>query len=284
MIKQTTLFLAIALPLAFSISAIAQTKTIPDTAVEAGQFKTLVAAVKAAGILDKLSGDGPFTVLAPTDKAFEKLPKGIVENLLKPANKHKLVAILKLHVAKGELTSDMAEPGGDFPSLAGPLKVNVKGKKITVGAATVAKADIACSNGVIHVIDTVLLPDTPLEHEMLVGKWKYTKAIKSGNTRTAEDLAQQSVTITKDSWTLNGPMKFVMDYEIETKSKPNKIKFTITESPFGAGMSADGVIKMEGGQLVVCYSPIGRPLTDFVVKDEDGAHTFFLEKSDPSKE
>ena len=139
MIRQTTLFLAIAMPLACSISANAQTKTIPETAVEAGQFKTLVAAVKAAGILDKLSSEGPFTVLAPTDKAFERLPKGTVKSLLKPENKDKLVAILKLHVAKGELTSDMAEPGGDFPSLAGLLKVNVKGKKIMVGAATVAE-------------------------------------------------------------------------------------------------------------------------------------------------
>ena len=280
MIRQTTLFLAIALPLAFSISANAQTKTIPETAVEAGEFKTLVAAAKAAGILNKLSGDGPFTVLAPTDKAFQKLPNGTVENLLKPENKDKLVAILKLHVAKGELMSDMAEPDSDFPSLAGPLKVNVKGKEIMVGAAKVAKADVVCSNGVIHVIDTVLLPETPLEPKMLVGKWTYTKAIKNGGTRTAEVLADQSIKITKDSWTLNGPMKFVMDYKIDTKSKPNKIKFTITESPFGAGMSAGGVIKMERDQLVVCYSPMGKPPTDFAAKAGSGHHAFFLKKSE----
>ena len=118
---------------------------------------------------------------------------------------------------------------------------------------------------------------------MLVGKWTYTKAIKNGDTRTAEDLADQSIKITKASWTLNGPMKFVMDYKIDTKSKPNKIKFTITESPFGAGMSAGGVIKMEGDQLVVCYSPMGKPPTDFAAKAGSGHHTFFLKKSETKK-
>ena len=137
----------------------ASTKSIAATAAEAGNFGTLVAAVKAAGLLDTLAGQGPFTVLAPTDEAFAKLPDGTVESLLKPENKEKLISILKLHVASGTLTSDMAEPDGSFPSLEGTgVKVDVDGDKITVGGATVVKADIECSNGVIHVVEGVLLP------------------------------------------------------------------------------------------------------------------------------
>ena len=95
--------------------------------------------------------------------------------------------------------------GGDFPTLAGtPLKVDIQGEKIMVGSATALKADIACSNGVIHVIDSVLLPVTPVEPKMLVGKWTYTSAVKSGEKKTAEQLEGQSVEITPKTWTLNG--------------------------------------------------------------------------------
>ena len=256
-------------------------KTIPETAVAAGNFKTLVAAVKAAGLLETLAGEGPFTVLAPTDEAFAKLSEGTVESLLKPKNKEKLVAILKLHVASGELTSSMAEPGGGFPTLAGtPLKVDIQGKKIMVGSATVLKADIACSNGVIHVIDTVLLPVTPVDPKMLVGKWTYSKAVNSGEKKTAEQLEGQSVEITLKSWTLNGEAKFVMDYEIDSKATPNKIKFTITESPFGAGMSTGGLVKMEGDELVVCYAAQGgNAPTKFSSEADSGVNMFYLKKS-----
>ncbi len=257
------------------------TKSIPETAVAAGQFKTLVAAVKAAGLLDTLGGEGPFTVLAPTDEAFAKLPKGTVKSLLKPKNKKQLVEILKLHVAAGKLTSDMAEPGAEFPTLAGtPLKVNVKGKKIMVGSATVAKADIACSNGVIHVIDSVLLPFTPVDPKALVGNWSYVSAVKSGEKRTGDQLEGQLVKITPKSWTLEGNGgKFVMDYEIDAKSKPNKVKFTITESPFGEGMSTGGLVKMQGEQLVVCYSARGGDAPkEFASKEGSGVHMFVLKK------
>lgn len=258
-----------------------EAKSIPETAEAAGNFKTLITAVKAAGLLETLSGNGPFTVLAPTDEAFAKLPKGTVEALVKPENKEKLVAILKLHVAKGKLTSNMAEPNGQFPTLAeSQLKVNVEDGKITVGGASVVKADIECSNGVIHVIDRVILPATSVEPKKLVGNWVYTKAVKSGENRTEEQLEGQSVDITEKTWTLNGDAKFVMDYEIDDEGTPNKIKFTITESPFGAGMATGGVIKFDGEQLVVCYSARGGDAPEsFASEAGSGVHLFYLKKS-----
>jgi len=263
-----------------AMSQEASLKSIPETAVAAGKFKTLVTAVKAAGLLETLSGSGPFTVLAPTDEAFAKLPKGTVESLLKPENKEKLVAILKLHVAGGELTSDMAEPGAEFPTVGGtPLKVDVQGDKITVGSATVVTKDVSCSNGVIHIIDSVILPETPLDPKALAGKWTYTKAIKSGDTKSAKDLEGQFVEITPKAWTLGGPAKFVMEYKIDSSKKPNTIKFTITESPFGTGMSTGGVIKMEGGQLVVCYAAQGGDAPKkFGSEPDSGVHMFYLKK------
>lgn len=132
---------------------------IVDTAVAAGSFNTLVAAVQAAGLVDTLKGEGPFTVFAPTDDAFAALPAGTVESLLEPANKDKLAAILTYHVIPGKvMSSDIAGNTMDV--------VTVNGQSITVDAtsgvminnATVTSADIDTSNGVIHVIDTVLLP------------------------------------------------------------------------------------------------------------------------------
>lgn len=263
------------------MSGEAAVKTIPETAVAAGNFKTLVTAVKAAGLLETLAGKGPFTVLAPTDEAFGKLPKGTVESLLKPENKEKLIAVLKLHVASGKLTSDMAQPDGEFPTLSGtPLRVDVQGDKIMVGSSTVVKADIACSNGVIHVIDSVLLPAMSIEPKAMVGKWTYTKAVKNGENKTAEQLEGQTVEITPKSWTLNGEAKFVMDYKIDSKATPNKIKFTITESPFGAGMSTGGLVKMEGDVLVVCYAAQGGEApTTFSSDVGSGVNMFYLKKT-----
>lgn len=133
-------------------------KDIVDTAVSAGSFSTLVAAVQAAGLVDTLKGDGPFTVFAPTDEAFAALPEGTVEMLLLPENKDQLVAVLTYHVVPGkvmssDLTNNMMAPtaqGGDVTIMTeGGVKVN---------DASVVSADIDASNGVIHVIDTVLLP------------------------------------------------------------------------------------------------------------------------------
>jgi uncharacterized surface protein with fasciclin (FAS1) repeats len=149
---------AVAIPMAFT-SVTAQAADIVDTAVSAGQFNTLVAAVKAAGLVDTLKGEGPFTVFAPTDEAFAKLPAGTVEGLLKPENKEQLVAILTYHVVPGKIMS------GDVAGKKTMAKT-VQGGDITVDAtngvmvngAKVVKADIATDNGVIHVIDAVILP------------------------------------------------------------------------------------------------------------------------------
>lgn len=136
-----------------------QTHDIVDTAVAAGSFATLVTAVQAAGLVDTLKGVGPFTVFAPTDDAFAALPKGTVESLVKPENKDKLTAILLLHVLPGAIKSaDIAGKKIDAPT-AGGATVHVDATDgVTVEGAKVVTADIACSNGVIHVIDSVILP------------------------------------------------------------------------------------------------------------------------------
>jgi uncharacterized surface protein with fasciclin (FAS1) repeats len=132
---------------------------IVDTAVAAGSFKTLVAAVTAAGLVDTLKGEGPFTVFAPSDDAFAALPAGTVDDLVKPENKDKLTAILLLHVLPGRvLAADIAGKVLD-PATAGGSTVHVDGTDgVSVDGAKVVTADVACSNGVIHVIDSVLLP------------------------------------------------------------------------------------------------------------------------------
>lgn len=136
-----------------------QTHDIVDTAVAAGSFTTLVAAVQAAGLVDTLKGEGPFTVFAPSDEAFAALPAGTVEELVKPENKDKLAAILLLHVVPGAVKStDVAGKQLDAKT-AGGGSVNVDGTNgVTVDGAKVVTADIACTNGIIHVIDGVILP------------------------------------------------------------------------------------------------------------------------------
>jgi uncharacterized surface protein with fasciclin (FAS1) repeats len=135
-----------------------ESKTIVGVAAGAGQFNTLVAAVKAAGLVDTLNGAGPFTVFAPTDEAFAKLPAGTVETLLKPENKEKLVAILTYHVMAGKVMAADVKTMGAKTVNGKEVAIKVDGGKVTVGAANVVKTDIAASNGVIHVIDTVLIP------------------------------------------------------------------------------------------------------------------------------
>ena len=138
-------------------------KNIVEVAASNGSFNTLVAAVKAAGLVETLSGKGPFTVLAPTDAAFAKLPAGTLENLLKPENKKQLVEILTYHVVPGVAAySDQVVKMSEIPTMLGsPIKVTVKDGKVMLGNATVAIVDVETSNGVIHAIDTVLLPATP---------------------------------------------------------------------------------------------------------------------------
>lgn len=136
-----------------------QTHDIVDTAVAAGSFSTLVAAVQAAGLVETLKGEGPFTVFAPSDEAFAALPAGTVEELVKPENKDKLSAILLLHVVPGAVKStDIAGKQLDVTT-AGGASVAVDGTNgVTVDGAKVVTADIACTNGIIHVIDSVILP------------------------------------------------------------------------------------------------------------------------------
>ena len=135
------------------------TNNIVDTAVAAGSFTTLVAAVKAAGLVETLNGKGPFTVFAPSDAAFAKLPAGTVEDLIKPENKAKLTKILTLHVLPGAIMAkDVAGKRMSPKSVQGE-EVQVDGTDgVTVSGSKVSSADIACSNGVIHVIDTVIMP------------------------------------------------------------------------------------------------------------------------------
>ena len=136
-----------------------ETKNIVETAVNAGSFGTLVAAVKAAGLVETLAEGGPFTVFAPTDEAFAKLPEGTVENLLKPENKDKLIAVLTYHVVSGEVTSSQVTKVKAATTVQGQdLAVKVDDGKVMINNAQVVTADVAAGNGVIHVIDTVLLP------------------------------------------------------------------------------------------------------------------------------
>lgn len=152
--------LAIAAPAAGTGTAAAQAqKDIVDTAVAAGQFSTLAAALTAAGLVDTLKGPGPFTVFAPTDAAFAALPAGTVDNLLKPENRDQLVSVLTYHVVAGNVPAAEVSAMDQATTVNGqPVAIRTAGGKVMVGEATVVSADVAASNGVIHVIDKVLLP------------------------------------------------------------------------------------------------------------------------------
>lgn len=151
-------FLALSAAAALATPAFAQDKDIVDTAVGAGNFTTLVAAVQAAGLVDTLKGAGPFTVFAPTDAAFAALPAGTVEDLLKPENKEKLVKVLTYHVVPGRVMSgDLTEGMKAKTVEGGELTVTLDGGA-TVNGVAVSTPDVVATNGVIHVVDAVLLP------------------------------------------------------------------------------------------------------------------------------
>jgi uncharacterized surface protein with fasciclin (FAS1) repeats len=142
-----------------SLRAEGTQKDIVDTAVAAGSFNTLAQALKAAGLVDTLKGAGPFTVFAPTDDAFAKLPAGTLENLLKPENKAKLQAVLTYHVVPGKvMAADVAKKTSARTVEGSDIRIAVRDGSVHVNDATVLKTDIAASNGVIHVIDSVILP------------------------------------------------------------------------------------------------------------------------------
>ncbi len=143
---------------AFAFPAFAQDMDIVDTAVEAGNFTTLAAALEAAGLVETLKGEGPFTVFAPTDEAFAALPEGTVESLLEPENRDQLTAILTYHVVPGSVMSGDLSDGMEAETVNGaPVTISTD-DGVMVNDATVTAADIEASNGVIHVIDSVLLP------------------------------------------------------------------------------------------------------------------------------
>jgi transforming growth factor-beta-induced protein len=157
-IKNIACLLSLAAFATTSLSA-AEKKDIVDTAVSTGSFKTLAAALTAAGLVDTLKGKGPFTVFAPTDEAFAKLPAGTVETLMKPENKAKLTDILTYHVVAGNVPSEAAVKLTTATALnKKTIKLEVKDGVLHLNESKVTKADIACSNGVIHVIDQVLMP------------------------------------------------------------------------------------------------------------------------------
>ena len=144
---------------ALSAPLAAQDKDIVDTAVAAGSFETLVAAVQAAGLVETLKGDGPFTVFAPTDEAFAKLPAGTVESLLKPENKDQLIAVLTYHVVPGKvLSSDVVNLTSAKTVQGESVSIKAGENGVMIDNANVVAVDIETSNGVIHVIDQVILP------------------------------------------------------------------------------------------------------------------------------
>ena len=145
--------------IAAGTSARAAEQDIVDTAVAAGQFKTLAAALGGAGLVSTRKGAGPFTVFAPTDAAFAKLPAGTVENLLKPENKDKLTAILTYHVVPGRVMAADVGKVQEAKTVNGKmLMVSTKGGGVMINDAKVTSTDITATNGVIHVIDSVILP------------------------------------------------------------------------------------------------------------------------------
>ena len=154
------LIVALTVPFATAAHADGHGKQdIVDTAVAAGSFGTLVAAVQAADLVETLKGEGPFTVFAPTDEAFAALPEGTVENLLLPENKAQLIAVLTYHVVPGKVMSgDIAGQTLNVDTVQGGALAVDATSGVTINDATVVQADVEASNGVIHVIDTVLLP------------------------------------------------------------------------------------------------------------------------------
>ncbi len=151
------MFVAALATLALSTVAMAAEKDIVDTAIAAGSFKTLVTAVQAAGLVDTLKSPGPFTVFAPTDAAFAKLPPGALDGLLK--DPEKLKAVLTYHVVAGSvMAADVVKMTSAKTVEGADVTIAVKGGKVKINNANVIKTDIKCTNGVIHVIDTVIMP------------------------------------------------------------------------------------------------------------------------------
>ena len=159
MTRFTSSLLAVAILSLCSFAGAAEKHDIVDTAVKAKSFNTLAAALKAADLIETLKGDGPFTVFAPTDEAFAKLPEGTIATLLKPENKDKLTAILTYHVVAGKVPAkDVVKIDSAKTVNGAKVSVDASSTGVKVNRSNVVKTDIMCSNGIIHVIDAVLLP------------------------------------------------------------------------------------------------------------------------------
>ena len=168
-----------------AVSKQAATKDIVDTAVSAGSFQTLVAAAKAAGLVETLKGEGPYTVLAPTDDAFKKLPAGTIESLLKKENQDQLKGILTYHVIPGKvMAADVMDLKEAKTAQGSEVKVMVKDGSVYFNKSKVIKADVACSNGVIHVIDSVLIPKKGESTETSMKKDIVDTAVGAGSFTT----------------------------------------------------------------------------------------------------
>ncbi|MCU0647754.1 MAG: fasciclin domain-containing protein [Gemmatimonadaceae bacterium] len=158
--------------------------TIPQVAKTAGQFATLLAAVDAAGLTETLLGRGPFTLFAPTDEAFKRLPAGTVDELLKPENREKLRTVLTYHVVSGRVLAAQARTLTSAPTVAGPtIEISARNGELRINDATVRIADVPASNGVVHVIDRVLLPPAAMSRT----------SGATGSTRTALDVVDTAI-------------------------------------------------------------------------------------------
>ena len=194
-----SLALAVALAAPLAVLSPASAQDIVDVASKDAQFATLVTAVKAAGLVDALKGKGPLTVFAPTDEAFKKLPAGTLDSLLKPENKERLAAILKYHVIAGKYDgtrlSKASAKSFAIPTLEGSTVEFDITKGVKVGSAMVTKPDITASNGVIHVIDTVIVP-AKIKRQMAIEAAK-AKAVELG--KKAVELGKKAVEATKEA-------------------------------------------------------------------------------------
>lgn len=230
-------------------------KDIVDTAIAAGSFKTLAAALGAADLAGALKGKGPFTVFAPTDAAFAKLPKGTIETLLKPGNKSKLQSILKYHVVQGNIGLAQALAAKNAKTLQGePVQIAFKGGKINISGATLVSADIKASNGIIHVIDSVILPPEPKNNIANVAK----KAGKFNTLLAAVDAAGLEKVLTgENNLTVFAPtdaaFKALPEGTVESLLKPentNKLKDILTLHVVTGKVSAGNALNAKSAKAL----------------------------------
>ena len=258
MITRNPRYLALFIALVFLLAAfpliqlsVAAEKDIVDTAVSAGSFKTLVAAVKAAGLVQTLKGKGPFTVFAPTDDAFKKIPQDMINALLKPENKDKLTAILTYHVVAGKvMASDVVKMKAAETVNGQMVSINVKGKTVMIDNAKVIKTDIKCSNGVIHVIDTVILPKDIVDTAVAAGAFKtLVAAVKAaGLVDTLKGKGPFTVFAPTDA-----AFKKLPAGTVETLLKPeNKAKLTaiLTYHVVSGKVMSSDLLKMTSAKTV----------------------------------